>query len=299
LSPLRLIVAGATGQMARALLERGAAQGVAVHAVGRPALDLADPAGVERALGALEGDAIVNAAAYTAVDRAETEEDLARRINAEGAGAVARAAARRGLPLLHLSTDYVFDGALQRPYREDDWPRPLGAYGRSKREGELAVAQAHPGAVILRTSWVYAPFGANFLRTMLRLGERQESVAVVADQRGAPTYALDLADALIAIARRRRARPHAPELAGLFHATGGGAASWADFAEAIFAEAARLGRAPVAVRRITTADHPTPAARPANSLLSNEKLAAVYGLALPDWRASTRACVSQALERAA
>jgi dTDP-4-dehydrorhamnose reductase len=296
---LRLIVAGATGQMARALLERGAAQGVAVHAIGRPALDLADPAGVERALGALEGDAIVNAAAYTAVDRAETEEDLARRINAEGAGAVARAAARRGLPLLHLSTDYVFDGALRRPYREDDPPRPLGAYGRSKRAGELAVARAHPGAVILRTSWVYAPFGANFLRTMLRLGERQESVAVVADQRGAPTYAFDLADALIAIARRRRAHPHASELAGLFHATGGGAASWADFAEAIFAEAARLGRAPVAVRRIATADHPTPARRPANSLLSNEKLAAVYGLALPDWRASTRACVAQVLERTA
>lgn len=292
---MRMIVTGTQGQVARALIERGAAEKIDIVAIGRPELDLADPQGVERALARIEGDVIVNAAAYTAVDKAESEEDLATRINGEGAGAVARAAAARGLPLLHLSTDYVFDGAAERPYREDDAVSPVGAYGRSKLAGERAVAASSARAAIFRAAWVYSPFGANFVKTMLRLGATREDVSVVADQWGAPTHALDIADALIAIARKMRAEPQNTELAGVFHLTGSGEATWADFAEEIFAEAARQGRKPVTVRRIPTKDYPTPARRPANSRLCNEKLGRVFGVALPDWRISTRACVARLL----
>jgi dTDP-4-dehydrorhamnose reductase len=299
---MRLIVTGTNGQVALALIERGAAQGVDVAAIGRswrPGLDLANPSAVASVLNAVDGDVIVNAAAYTAVDKAESEEELAMRVNGEGAGAVARAAARRGLPLLHLSTDYVFDGSLDRPWREDDATGPIGAYGRSKLAGEQAVMRENPSATILRTSWVYAPFGANFVRTMLRLGETRDEISVVADQRGGPTCALDIADALIAIARKRLAEPNNPALSGVFHMSGCGEASWADFAEEIFATAEQYGRKKVRVRPIATADYPTPARRPANSRLDNAKLARVYGVALPDWRLSTRACVARLLTQPA
>ncbi len=298
---MRLIVTGTQGQVARALLERGAAEKINIVAVGRPELDLADPPSVERALaqvagGMIEGDVIVNAAAYTAVDKAESEEALASRVNGEGAGAVARAAAARGLPLLHLSTDYVFDGSAERPYREDDAVGPVSAYGRSKLAGEQAVMASGARAAIFRTAWVYSPFGANFVKTMLRLGETRDELSVVADQLGAPTSALDIADALIAIAKKLRAEPENADLSGLFHLTGAGEATWAEFAQEIFAEAARHGRKPVAVRPIATKDYPTPARRPANSRLSNEKLARAFGVALPDWRLSTRACVARLLQ---
>jgi dTDP-4-dehydrorhamnose reductase len=292
---MRLIVTGTQGQVVTALLERGPAQGVEIIAIGRPDLDLADPATVAAALGTVDGDAIVNAAAYTAVDKAESEEELATRINGAGAGAVAQLAAERGLPLLHISTDYVFDGALDRPYREDDPTGPIGAYGRSKLAGEQAVAAAHPGAAIFRTAWVYSPFGGNFVKTMLRLGETREELSVVADQRGAPTSALDIADALIAAARKLVAQPGDKTLTGVFNLTGGGEATWAEFAEAIFSEAERYGRKPVRVKPIETRDYPTPARRPANSRLSHAKLAQVYGISLPDWRLSTRACVARLL----
>ena len=293
---MRLIVTGTQGQVVTSLLERGPAQGVEVIAVGRPELDLADPASVAAALGKVEGHAIVNAAAYTAVDKAESEEVLATRINGAGAGAVAKVAAERGLPLLHISTDYVFDGALGRPYREDDPTGPVGAYGRSKLAGERAVAAENPNAAIFRTAWVYSPFGDNFVKTMLRLGETREELSVVADQRGAPTSALDIADALIAAARKLLADPGNKSLNGVFNLTGGGEATWADFAEAIFAEAERHRRKPVRVKRIETKDYPTPARRPANSRLSHDKLAQTYGISLPNWRLSTRACVARLLK---
>jgi dTDP-4-dehydrorhamnose reductase len=296
---VRLIVTGTQGQVVQALQERGPAQGVEIVAVGRPDLDLSDSASVARALEGVEGDAIVNAAAYTAVDKAESEEELALRVNGEGAGAVARFAAARGLPLLHLSTDYVFNGALDRPWREDDPTGPVSAYGRSKLAGEQAVLREHPNAIVLRTAWVYAPFGANFVKTMLRLGETREELSVVADQHGAPTAALDIADAVIAIARKRIADPANPALAGIYHMTGQGEATWAEFASAIFAEAERHGRKPVRVKPIATADYPTPARRPANSRLSNEKLARTFGVVLPDWRLSTRACVARLLQNPA
>ena len=219
------------------------------------------------------------------MDKAETEEALAFRVNGVGAGHVAEAAARLGVPLLHLSTDYVFDGALDRPYREDDPTGPTGAYGRSKLAGEKAVAAACENSVILRTAWVYSPFGANFVRTMLRLNETRDEAGVVADQRGNPTSALDIADALIAIAARVK-DDFGPSFRGIFHMTGSGEATWADFAEAVFHEAEARGRRLTRVKRIATADYPTPARRPANSRLDNEKLGRVYGFRLPAWRPS-------------
>ncbi len=295
---MRLIVTGKQGQIARGLAERGPAHGVDVTLVGRPELDLVDAESVARVLASVRGDVIVNAAAYTKVDEAEIEAEAAFRINALGAGAVARAAALRGLPMLHLSTDYVFDGLLDRPYREDDPVGPLGVYGSSKLAGERAIAQAHPCATIIRTSWVYSPYGVNFVRAMLRLSETRDTVSVVDDQRGAPSSALDLADGLIVVARKLCRDPTNAALSGVFHMTGAGEASWADFAEEVFAEAARHGRPRVAIRRIGTKDYPTPARRPANSRLSNCKLARLYSVALPDWRLSVRACVGRILKHA-
>ena len=203
------------------------------------------------------------------------------RINADGAAHVAEAAAIAGVPLLQLSTDYVFNGAGERPYRETDPTGPTSAYGRSKLAGESRVLVAQPNCAILRTAWVYSPFGANFVRTMLRLGETREEVGVVADQHGNPTYALDIADALLAIAARL-AEDASPDLRGVFHMTGQGEATWADVAEATFAAAERHGRKPVRVRRIGTLDYPTPAKRPANSRTRQRQ--AVTNL----WRRSSR-----------
>ena len=290
---MRIAVTGSKGQVATSLLER-ADGAVEMAALGRPAFDLADRAAVLAGLEAARPDVIVNAAAYTAVDKAEAEEAEAHRVNGEGAGHVAEAAERLGVPLLHLSTDYVFDGALDRPYREDDPTGPTGAYGRSKLAGEKAVAAACENSVILRTAWVYSPFGANFVRTMLRLNETRDEVGVVADQRGNPTSALDIADGLIAVAARVK-DDSSPALRGVFHMTGSGEGTWADFAETVFREAEARGRRLTRVKRIATADYPTPARRPLNSRLDNEKLARVYGVRLPDWRRSVAACCARLL----
>ena len=258
----------------------------------RPAFALEDRQTVLAGIEAVRPDVVVNAAAFTAVDKAEAEEDLAARVNGEGAGHVAEAAAKIGVPLLHLSTDYVFDGALDRPYREDDPTGPTGAYGRSKLIGEQLVAERCPDSTILRTAWVYSPFGANFVRTMLRLNETREEVGVVADQYGNPTSALDIAGALLAVARRLR-EDATPALRGVFHMTGSGEAAWADLAEAVFQEAETHGRRLTRVKRIATADYPTPARRPPNSRLDNAKLRRIYGLALPDWRRSVAICCAR------
>ena len=291
---MRIAVTGSKGQVATALLER-AERKAEVVALGRPAFDLTDRAAVIAGLEAARPDVIVNAAAYTAVDKAEAEEAVATHVNGDGAGHVAEAAARLRVPLLHLSTDYVFDGKLERPYREDDPTAPAGAYGRSKLAGETLVAERCEDSVILRTAWVYSPFGANFVRTMLRLNETRDEVGVVADQRGNPTSAVDIADALIAIASRVK-DDSSPALRGVFHMTGSGEATWADFAEAVFHEAAARGRRVTRVKRIATADYPTPARRPANSRLDNEKLARVYGFRLPEWRHSAAACCDRLLQ---
>src|SRR5271166_4987358 len=273
----RIAVTGSKGQVATALAERDG--DVEIVTLSRPAFALEDRVSVLAGIEAARPDVIINAAAYTAVDKAESEEELAMRVNGEGAGHVAEAAAKVGAPLLHLSTDYVFDGTLDRPYREDDPTGPTGAYGRSKLAGEKQVAHRCPNSAVLRTAWVYSPFGANFVRTMLRLNETKDEVGVVADQRGNPTSALDIADALLAVAKRIR-EDSSPTLRGIFHMTGSGEATWADFAEAIFKNAHARGRKLTRVKSITTADYPTPARRPANSRLDNGKLNRVYRVAL-------------------
>ena len=293
---MRIVVTGKQGQVTQSLQERAPGAGVELVVLGRPEFDLSEPASLAEAIVAARPDVVINAAAYTAVDKAESERDLAFRNNAEAAGAVAAAAARAGAPILQLSTDYVFDGTATRPYREDDAVAPMGVYGASKLEGERAVARAQPRHVILRTAWVYAPFGANFVRTMLRQGESRSQMRVVADQQGCPTYAPDIADALIAIARRLMASPDDDRLYGVFHMAGGQATTWADFARGVFAEGQRHGRAPVEVEPITTADYPTPARRPANSRLDTSRLKLTYGVELPGWRVSLPGCVDRLLK---
>ena len=284
---MRIVVTGGPGQLVLSLAERGPLAGHEVIAVGPPELDLSAPDddAIHAALAAVEPDAIVNAAAHTAVDKAESERDLAFAINAAGAGAVARAAARLDVPLVHVSTDYVFSGDKAGAYLETDPTGPTGVYGASKLAGEQAVMTSGADWAILRTAWVYSPFGANFVKTMLRLADSRDELGVVDDQRGCPTSALDLADAVIAVLANLKARPD-PALRGLFHATGSGEGSWADLAAAVFATAVANGGPGAQVNRIATADYPTPAKRPANSRLDCSKLLAHHGVRLPHWRES-------------
>ncbi len=290
--PLRLVVTGSQGQVARALLERGPHANVAIIALGRPSLDLAKPAGILAALEAARPDVVVSAAAYTTVDLAESNSAEAHAINAIGAGEVARAAARLGAPVVHLSTDYVFDGRLDRPYREDDPTGPVGEYGRSKLAGERAVAAGNAAHAILRTAWVYSPFGRNFVRTMLQLAATREEIAVVADQRGAPTSAHDIADGVIKVARNLKAEA-APHLRGVFHLTAQGEATWAEYAEAIFALSRAKGGPFARVKAVPTSAYPTPARRPANSRLDTTKIAREHGVSLPSWREALAVCMAR------
>jgi dTDP-4-dehydrorhamnose reductase len=287
---MRIAVTGKAGQVVTSLIERAGAGDVI--ALGRPELDLADIASIEPAIRAARPDVVVSAAAYTAVDRAEGEAEAAFAINAAGAGEVARVAHAMMIPVIHISTDYVFDGSKAGPYTEADPVAPLGVYGQSKLAGERAVLAAHPGAVILRTAWVYSPFGANFVKTMLRLAETRDELGVVADQIGNPTSALDIADGVIAVAQALVEHP-GQTTRGVFHMTAQGQGVWADLAEAVFAASAAHGGPSARVKRIATTDYPTPAARPANSRLDCAKLAAAYGVRLPDWRDSVAATVAR------
>lgn len=290
---MRIAVTGRQGQVVQSLIERGRRAGHEVLTLGRPELDLARPERLEELLAALRPDAIVSAAAYTAVDKAESEPELARAVNAEGAAALARASAALDLPLLHISTDYVFDGAADRPYRESDPVAPLGVYGRTKLAGEQAVLSAHPeNSVVLRTAWVFSPFGANFVKTMLRLAADRNEVGVVADQIGNPTSALDIADGILCVAENQ-VRDSDAGLRGVFHMTAAGETSWAGFARAIFAASQRHGGPHAAVYEITTADYPTPARRPANSRLDCTRLADCHKVWLPDWQTATDQVVAR------
>jgi dTDP-4-dehydrorhamnose reductase len=271
---MRIAVFGRTGQVAR---ELALLDGVAC--LGREVADFADPDAVRRAAEGVAADAIVNAVAYTAVDRAESEEDLARAVNATAVGALAEVAAARGLPLVHISTDYVFDGSGDRPWCPDDPVGPLGAYGRTKLEGEEAVRAAGGTHAILRTSWVFSAHGANFVRTMLRLGAERDSLRIVADQIGGPTPARAIAAACAEIAG---ALARDPGLKGTYHFAGAPDTSWAGFARAIFDVAGLT----VAVEEIASADYPTPAARPKNSRLDCTATEVAFGIARPDWRSA-------------
>lgn len=290
---MRLVVTGTRGQVVTSLLERGPLRGHKVIAIGRPDFDLAEPDTIVRALTAMQPDAVVSAAAYTAVDMAETEADTAFAINAEGARAVAVAARNCGVPLVHLSTDYVFDGSKHSPYVESDPVLPLGVYGASKLAGELAINEEHAdNSAILRTAWVYSPFGANFVKTMLRLAAGREELGVVADQIGNPTSALDIADGVLRVAENL-ASDSSAALRGIFHMTAQESVDWAGFAEAIFAASAARGGPTARVRAIGTADYPTPARRPANSRLDCGKLAEVHGVRLPVWKGSLEDVVAR------
>ncbi len=273
---MRLLLIGRAGQVATEVLRR-APSGVTVTALGREAADLSDPEACARAVRGAEADAVLNAAAWTAVDRAEAEEDAARVVNAEAPAAMARAAAERGLPFVHISTDYVFPGAGEAPHRPEDPTGPLGAYGRTKLLGEDGVRAAGGRHAILRTSWVFSAHGANFVKTMLRLGRERAELSVVADQVGGPTPAAAIADACVTVAR---ALAEGAE-GGTFHLSGAPDTSWAGFAEAIMAEAGLAAR----VNPILTSAYPTPARRPANSRLDCSSLEAAFGVMRPDWRA--------------
>ncbi|HRK23394.1 MAG TPA: dTDP-4-dehydrorhamnose reductase [Beijerinckiaceae bacterium] len=288
---MRLIVTGRDGQVARALMAEAPALGVILIPLGRPELDLLHPTGLDALFAAHRPDGIINAAAYTAVDQAENDYDAALAVNGAGAGAVATAAAALNIPIIQLSTDYVFDGTKPTPYIENDPVAPINAYGRSKLAGERSVIDATPNHAILRTSWVYAATGKNFVLTMLRLAADRSSVTVVSDQRGAPSYAPDIARAVLDVARNLATRPDDALLRGIFHMTGGGETSWAEFATEIFRQSAARGGPSAAVTPVPTSAFPTPARRPANSRLDCGRLKTVHGVALPDWRDGLGRCM--------
>jgi dTDP-4-dehydrorhamnose reductase len=296
---IRALVIGRQGQVARALARTLWPVGSTMVFRGRDSLDLA-AAGVHELRAAIEAaraTIVVNAAAYTAVDKAESETDAAFALNRDGAARLAASCAQAGVPLIHISTDYVFDGAKESAYREDDPVNPINLYGASKEAGERAVRAALPAHAILRSSWVFSPFGTNFLNTMLRLGAEREELRIVADQHGCPTSAYDLARAIVAVAQDfARGRDDA---FGTFHVCNAEATTWHGFAAAIFDEAAARGLRRPRLQAIATRDYPTPARRPANSLLDTARFTATFGFAMPPWRAALGRCIDERLQQTA
>jgi len=281
---MRLLVIGSTGQVARALAARGALAGHEVICVGRPQIDLEHPTGLADLFASVSPDAVINAAAYTAVDKAEDDVARADAINNTGAVALARSATALNLPFIQVSTDYVFDGLKGAPYLETDTISPVNVYGRTKALGEAGVLAAHPKALIVRTSWIYAAEGTNFVRTMLRLAQTRDHLNVVSDQIGRPTEASALANALLNLSQSLRSGAEG----GLLHVANDGEASWRDFAEA----AIRGAGLKTHVEGIPTSDYPTTAPRPRDTRLDLTKAQRVYDVRLPDWRDSLERCLA-------
>lgn len=280
MSTLTLLVTGASGQVGRALAQlKSTRPNDQWHFVGRAGLDLTDPSAIHAVVNDIAPDIIINCAAYTAVDRAESEPDLADAVNHRAVAALAEASRRQGACLLHISTDYVFDGTAHRPYGEDSPTAPMSVYGRSKLAGEEAFIASGARGAIVRTSWVYDGESKNFVTTMCRLGAERESLGVVADQIGSPTWAMELAAALLQMAASPRLRECRAER---YHFAGAGVCSWYDLAHAVMAEAQINCR----VEPITTADYPTPALRPAFSVLDTRKIRSDFDLRIPHWRDS-------------
>jgi len=276
---MRILVTGADGQIGRVLVAHADAAGHRVTGLGRHGLDILYTDSVDEALTLVAPQLVVNCAGYTAVDAAEDDEYLAFAVNRDGAANVAGACDDAGVPLIHLSTDYVFDGSKDRPWREDDPTAPLGVYGASKAAGEVAVRTIARRAIVLRVSWVFTAEGQNFVTTMRRLGAERGEISVVADQHGGPTAADDIADAILAMAPRLIDKTFRDW--GTYHFCGAPPTSWHGFATAVFD-----GRQGPSVRAITTSDYPTKARRPANSVLDCTRIREVFGIEQPDWRAS-------------
>jgi len=278
-----ILVIGETGQLARALARQGTIAGQPLRFAGRSVLGPLGRDGLDALFEAGDIAAVINAAAYTAVDKAEGDRAAAKALNVDLPAALARQCGARTIPLVHVSTDYVFDGSSTRPCRTDDPIAPLGVYGATKAAGEAAIREAHDRHVIVRTAWVYSEDGHNFAKTMLRLGREREEVRVVADQRGTPTYAGMLAEAIARITERAISSPGATPW-GTYHVTGSGETTWHGFAAAVFAEAARAGLKVPRLTPIGTADYPTPARRPAYSVLDCSAAVDAFGLNLPPWQ---------------
>src|SRR5262245_35574721 len=289
-SGCRVLVIGREGQLARELARARWPDRWSVTCAGRPDLDLRFPDKAAAVVGAAAPDLVINAAAYTGVDRAEAEPALALLINATAPAAIAGTCAKIGAPFVTVSTDYVFDGTKPEPYSEADPVNPIGVYGRSKAEGEKLVSGALPAHLILRTSWLFSPFGTNFVRTMMQLGRERPTVQVVADQRGCPTSAGDLAHAIVAVCEGMRSGNGS---FGTFHAANAGATTWYDMAGAIFATLAAHGEPVPEVIPITTAEYPTKAVRPANSVLDCSRLTRSFGITMRPWRDALKDCVSE------
>lgn len=279
----RILVTGRVGQLATGLAASLPARDFEPILVGQPAFDFDHPDTIRAAFVAAQPDAVVNCAAWTAVDAAEDDETAAFRANALGPALLADLCARASIPLIQISTDYVYDGSKGAPYLESDLPAPLSAYGRTKLAGEWAALVGNPMTTVLRTAWVFAPTGKNFVRTMLAVGAKCPEVRVVADQYGHPTAAPDLADAIAAILARTRQTGWRADYRGVFHAVAQGSTTWHGFAEAIFAAARSRGGPSPVVHAIATADYPTKATRPMDVRLHTTKLSATFGVSLPPW----------------
>jgi len=293
---MRLLIAGWQGQVARALVEAApACPDVKACAVGRAALDICSARSIERALSDINPTLVINSAAYTAVDQAETEVERAYALNRDGARMLAQASARRRIPIIHISTDYVYGGDKHDAYIEDDPTEPVTVYGQSKLEGENAVREANPKHVILRTAWVFSPSGRNFVKTMLSNAAERERVSVVNDQRGNPTYAPHLVEAILDLARKLGVATDSEPPWGVYHAAGSGTTTWCKMAVEVFRCSAELGGPTAAVDPITSLDYPTRAHRPANSLLDCSKLDRTFGIRLPAWQDGVAQCVERLL----
>jgi len=286
-----IMVTGGTGQLATAMEQEG---GPVVRRVGRPGFDFDRPPSIAESVRAMQPAFVVNAAAWTAVDAAEANPDAAGRANRDGPATLAALCADARIPLIHISTDYVFDGNKGTPYTEADPTSPTGVYGATKLEGEQAVLAACPRAIVLRTSWVYSATGKNFVRSMLGAPQKTNRLRVVADQQGCPTSARDLAVAILAVVARLR-EGWQDRYAGVFHAAGAGSTTWHGLAEAVFQDAAAYGLPVPTVDAIATADWPTPARRPPDSRLDCTKLSQVFGIRLPEWRTGLSRTIAELL----
>lgn len=291
---MRILVVGKKGQVATELAQALPLAGHEFLALARPEFDMERPESIGRVIRDYRPDAIINAAAYTAVDRAEDEPEVANAINGIALGVLGTAAG--GVPVIHYSTDYVFDGTKSEPYDESDTTNPIGAYGASKLLGEEKLRAANPRSVVLRTSWVCSPHGSNFVKTMLRLGRERAEVSVVRDQLGAPTFADDLAQTAIAMLPRLVESAAGDAAFGIFHYSGEPDSNWYDFAFMIFAGAAERGQRPPKLRAIGTKDYPTKARRPANSRLDCSKINYIHGIPRPDWEAALSRTLDRLME---